>query len=252
MTKIHNTAIIAQSAELAEDVEVGPFSVIHDHVQIGSACKIGTHSIIHSHVRMGTRNQVADHVVLGGNPQDISYQGQETWLEIGDDNIFREYSSVHRSNNNTEVTRIGNGCYIMCNSHIGHNSIIGNEVIITAFAGLSGHVEVGDKAIIGGHAGIHQFCRIGTFAMVAGAAAVTKDVLPYCLLGRDPVEHYRLNAIGLRRAGVTGARYKALEERMRKIREGDKEIYSADTPELEVLNAWLKAPSKRGIHKFIR
>ena len=151
-----------------------------------------------------------------------------------------------------EVTQIGNGCYIMCNSHVGHNCVIGNDVIITAFAGLSGHVEVGDKAIIGGHAGIHQFCRIGTFAMVAGAAAVSKDVLPYCLLGRDPVGHYRLNAIGLRRAGVSGDRYKALEKRMRQIRAGDKQIYDASTPELEVLNAWLASTSKRGIHKFIR
>lgn len=252
MTNIHTTAIIAQSAELADDVEVGPFSIIHEHVKIAAGTKIAAHSVVHSFVRIGERNQIADHVVLGGAPQDISYQGQETWLEIGDDNIFREYSSVHRANNNTEVTRIGNGCYVMCNSHIGHNCIIGNDVIITAFAGLSGHVEVGDKAIIGGHAGIHQFCRIGTFAMVAGAAAVTKDVLPYCLLGRDPVGHYRLNSIGLRRAGVSGERYKLLEKRMRLIRAGNKEIHSADTPELEVLNTWLTSPSKRGIHGFIR
>jgi len=252
MTNIHTTAVIAQSAELADDVEVGPFSIIHDHVKIAAGTKIGAHSVIHSFVRIGERNQIADHVVLGGAPQDISYRGQETWLEIGDDNIFREYSSVHRANNNEEVTRIGNGCYVMCNSHIGHNCIIGNHVIITAFAGLSGHVEVGDKAIIGGHAGIHQFCRIGTLAMVAGAAAVTKDVLPYCLLGRDPVGHYRLNSIGLRRAGVSGERYKLLEKRMRQIRAGDKEMYLADTPELELLNGWLASPSKRGIHGFIR
>ena len=252
MTNIHTTAIISPTAEIADDVEVGPFTVIHGHTQISSGTKIGAHSVIHSYVRMGKRNQVADHVVLGGAPQDISYNGEETWLQIGDDNIFREYSSVHRSNNQDEVTQIGSGCYIMCNSHVGHNCIIGNQVIITAFAGLSGHVEVGDKAIIGGHAGIHQFCRIGSYAMVAGAAAVTKDVLPYCLLGRDPVGHYRLNSIGLRRSGVTGERYKALEKRMRLIRAGDKEIYSADTPELELLNDWLSSASKRGIHKFIR
>ena len=252
MTNIHASAIIAPTAELADDVEVGPYAVIHDHAHISSGTKIGAHSVIHSYVRMGARNQIADHVVLGGAPQDISYDGEETWLQIGDDNIFREYSSVHRSNSQDEITQIGNGCYIMCNSHIGHNCIIGNEVIITAFAGLSGHVEVGDKAIIGGHAGIHQFCRIGSYAMVAGAAAVTKDVLPYCLLGRDPVGHYRLNSIGLRRSGVTGDRYKSLEKRMRMIRAGDKEIHPADTPEIELLNHWLSSASKRGIHKFIR
>lgn len=252
MAKIHSTAIVSRAAELADDVEVGPFSIIHDHVHIGSGTTIAAHSIIHSYVRIGAGNKIADQVVLGGAPQDISYQGQETWLHIGDNNIFREFSSVHRSNSEDEVTRVGHDCYIMCNVHVGHNCLIGNGVILTAYAGLSGHIEVGDKAIIGGHAGIHQFCRIGTYAMVAGAAAVTKDVLPYCLLGRSPVGHYRLNAIGLRRSGVIGERYKLLEKRMRQIRNGDKELYQASTPELEILNQWLSAPSKRGIHKFIR
>ncbi len=252
MTNIHPTAIVSQFAQLANNVEVGPYSIIHDHAHIATGTKIGAHSIIHSYVRMGQRNNIADHVVLGGAPQDLSYHDEETWLEIGDENIFREYSSVHRSNSIEETTRIGSRCYIMCNSHIGHNCVIGNDVIITAFAGLSGHVEVGDNAIIGGHAGIHQFCRIGTFAMVAGAAAVTKDVLPYCLLGRDPVGHYRLNSIGLRRAGITGGQYKALEKRIRQIRDGDNNIYDATTPELEILNTWLMSSSKRGIHKFIR
>jgi len=252
MTKIHSTAIVSPAAELADDVEVGPFSIIHDHVYIGAGTKIGAHSIIHSYVRMGLGNNIADQVILGGVPQDISYQNQETWLHIGDNNIFREFSSVHRSNTEKEVTSIGSDCYVMCNSHVGHNCVIGSGVILTAYAGLSGHIEVGDKAIIGGHAGIHQFCRIGTYAMVAGAAAVTKDVLPYCLLGRNPVGHYRLNVIGLRRAGVTGERYKLLEKRIRQIREGDKQLYEAQTPELEILNQWLSAPSKRGIHKFIR
>ncbi len=252
MTNIHATAIVARNAELADGVEVGPYSVIHEDVSIASGCKIGAHSVIHSYVKLGAANTIADHVVLGGAPQDLSYQGEQTWLVIGNDNIFREYSSVHRSNTAEEVTRIGNGCYIMCNVHVGHNCIIGDDVILTAFAGLSGHVEVGDKAIIGGQAGIHQFCRIGTLAMVAGAAEVTKDVLPYCLLGRDPVAHYRLNTVGLRRAGITGARYKALEQRMRQIREGGKPTTCESTPEIIILDKWLAEPSRRGIYKFIR
>ncbi len=252
MTKIHTTAIISRTAELADDVEVGPYSVIHDHVYIASGTKIGAHSVVHSYVRMDVSNVIADHVVLGGAAQDITYHGQETWLEIGSNNIFREFSSAHRSNNDAEVTSIGNGCYIMCNAHVGHNCVIGNQVIITAYAGLSGHVEVGDKAIIGAKAGVHQFCRIGAYSMVAGATAVTKDVLPYALLGREPVGHYRLNSIGLRRAGITGERYHALENKFRELRQGNKEIQNAETPELELLKTWLAAKSKRGIHKFIR
>lgn len=251
MTNIHSTAIVSQKAQLADGVEVGPYSIVHDHVHIAANTKIGAHNVIHSYVLIGENNQITDHVVLGGAPQDISYQGEETRLHIGDNNIFREYSSVHRANNIEEVTQVGSGCYIMCNAHIGHNCIIGNEVIVTAYAGLSGHVEVGDNAIIGGNAGVHQFCRIGTYSMVAGATAVTKDVLPYTLLGRDPVGHYRLNTIGLRRAGITGERYKALELKFRELRRGNKEIHEANTPELKVLRSWLASDSKRGIHKFI-
>ncbi len=252
MTKIHPTAVVSSSADLADDVEIGPYSIVCDNVRIGAGTLIGSHNIIHSYVSMGARNKITDHVVLGGAPQDISYQGEETWLEINDDNIFREFCSVHRANNDQEATKIGDGCYLMCNTHIGHNCLLGDEVIITAYAGLSGHVEVGNKAIIGGNVGIHQFCRIGAYAMISGFTPVTKDVLPFCLLGRDPVVHYKLNTIGLRRSGITGEKYKALKNRIRQIRAGDRESYPATTKELEILENWLAAPSKRGIYKFLR
>lgn len=252
MTKIHSTAIVSPNAQLDDSVEVGPYSIIHDHVHIAAETKICSHSVIQPFVRIGVGNQISDHVVLGGAPQDISYHGQETWLEIGNKNVFREFSTVHRSNCEDEVTKIGDDCFIMSNAHVGHNCIIGDQVIITSFAGLSGHVQVDDKAIIGAQAGIHQFCRVGTYAMVAGAVAVTKDVMPYSLLGRDPVGHYRLNTIGLRRAGITGDRYKMLEQKFRELREGNKEFPEKASPELEVLKFWFESKSKRGIHKFIR
>ena len=251
MANIHPTAIIADNAELAEDVEVGPYSIVHDNAHIGAGTVIGAHSIIHSYVSIGEGNLITDHVVLGGAPQDISYQGQETWLRIGNENTIREYCSIHRSNNHEEDTTMGSGCYMMCNSHAGHNCHIGNNVIITAFVGLSGHIEVGDNAVLGGSVGVHQFCRIGAYAMVAGFTPVTKDVLPYCLLGRDPVAHYKLNSVGLRRAGIKGERYKALEQRIRQIRSGDTNDLDVDTDEIKLLNAWIDAPSKRGIYKFI-
>tara|TARA_R110002049_G_scaffold124479_1_gene279953 strand:- start:36264 stop:37022 length:759 start_codon:yes stop_codon:yes gene_type:complete len=251
MANIHSTAIVSNSAELADDVEIGPYSIVHANVHIGTGTTIGSHSIIHSYVKMGERNTVADHVVLGGAPQDVSYHGEETWLEIGDENIFREFCSVHRANNDQEITSIGNNCYLMCNTHIGHNCLLGDGVIITAYAALSGHVEVGNKAIIGGNSGIHQFCRIGAYAMISGFTPVTKDVLPFCLLGRNPVVHYKLNTIGLRRAGITGESYKALEKRIRQIRKGDNKNYPATTKELALLEDWLAAPSRRGIYKFL-
>lgn len=252
MANIHPTAIVADSTQLADDIQVGPYSVIHEHAQIGAGTVIGAHSIVHSYVKLGERNQIADHVVLGGAPQDISYQGEETWLEIGDDNQIREFTSIHRSNSQEEKTTVGNNCFLMANIHIGHNCQIGNEVIITTYAGLSGHIEVGDKAVIGGSAAIHQFCRIGPYAMVSGFAPVSKDVMPFCLLGRDPVIHYRLNSVGLRRAGIKGDRYRALEKAIRKLRNDDDLPFETRTPEIELLQTWLAAPSKRGVYKFLR
>lgn len=252
MANVHSTAVVSSAAELADDVEIGPYSIVHDDVHIGAGTRIGSHCVIHSYVRIGEKNRIADHVVLGGAAQDISYHDEETWLEIGDENIFREFCSVHRANNSDEVTKIGSRCYLMCNSHVGHNCIIHDDVIITAYVGLSGHVEIGHHAVIGGNAGVHQFCRIGAYAMVSGFAAVNKDVLPFCLLGRNPVAHYKLNSVGLRRAGIRGESYKMLEKRIRQIREGSFNSQPAASKELEILEKWLAAPSKRGIYKFLR
>lgn len=252
MANIHSTAVVSSSANIAENVEIGPYAVIKEDVHIAAGTSIGPHCVLHSHVRLGENNQIHDHVVLGNAPQDIAYQGEETWLEIGSNNIIREFCSIHRSTNVERATQIGNNCYIMCNSHIGHDCHVGNEVIVTAYAGISGHVEIGDQAVIGGNVGIHQFCRIGSLAMVGAYTPVGKDVLPFSMLGRDPVAHYKLNVIGLRRAGIKGERYRALEKGMQLVRAGKEDQLAGDTKELELLTQWLAAPSKRGIYKFVR
>lgn len=252
MANIHSTAVVSANSDIAENVIVGPYAVIEDQVSIGEGTVIGAHSIIHSFVRLGKRNRIHSHVVLGDLPQDISYQGEETWLHVGNENIIREFCSIHRSTNLDKATRIGSRCYMMCNSHLGHDCQVGDEVIITAYSGISGHVEIGDKAVIGGNVGIHQFCRIGPLAMIGAYTPVGKDVLPYSLLGRDPVAHYKLNAVGLRRAGIKGERYRALEEGMQLVRAGKAEQLKQDTEELKILKQWLATPSKRGIYKFVR
>ena len=252
MANIHSTAVVSSNANIAENVEIGPYAVIEEDVHIAAGTSIGPHCVLHSHVRLGENNQIHDHVVLGNAPQDISYQGEETWLEIGSNNIIREFCSIHRSTNVERATQIGNDCYIMCNSHIGHDCHVGNEVIVTAYAGISGHVEIGDQAVIGGNVGIHQFCRIGSLAMVSAYTPVGKDVLPFSMLGRDPVAHYKLNVVGLRRAGIKGERYRALEKGMQLVRAGKEDQLASDTKELELLAQWLAVPSKRGIYKFVR
>lgn len=252
MPNIHSTAVIADDAQIAADVEVGPYAVIEKNTKIGARTKIGSHSVIHSCVELGEDNLISNHVVLGGAPQDIGYKDEPTWLVIGDRNKIREFTAIHRATNLDQPARIGNDCFIMSNVHLGHDCQVGNGVIITTFAGASGHVHIGDKAVIGGGACIHQFCRIGTLAMVAGLAPVGKDVLPYCMLGRDPTAHFKLNIVGLRRAGIKGDAYRALEHAIQLVRKGKPEEVTSETAELKMLHAWLSAPSKRGIYKFAR
>jgi len=248
----HPTAIIASGAELADDVEVGPYAVIQDQVSIGAGSSIGPHAVIHSHARIGARNRVHAHAVIADTPQDYAYSGEETWVEIGDDNIFREGVTVHRSTDVDLPTRVGSRCFLMAYSHVAHGCQVGDGVIMTNAAVLAGHVEVGAGTIIGGGAAIHQFCRIGSGVMVGGLAGVRKDILPYTMAEGVPALHYRLNSVGLKRAGVNGPRYRVLEQAFRALRAGSKPDLDGETPELQVLKEWLQANSKRGLAGFVR
>ncbi|MCY4419989.1 MAG: acyl-ACP--UDP-N-acetylglucosamine O-acyltransferase [Gammaproteobacteria bacterium] len=252
MPNIHPTAVVSPKAEIDTHVTVGPHSVVEDHVTIHSGTEIGPQCVIHPYVRLGADNQLHAQVVLGGLPQDLSFSGEESWLEIGDGNVFRENCSVHRSTRPDVPTRIGNRCYLMGYSHVAHDCQLGDEVVLTAYVGLSGHIEIGDKANLGGHVGTHQHIRIGTLSMVAGYTPVRKDVMPYCLLGGDPVRHYRLNSIGLRRAGIKGKRYRELEQAYRHLRQGESVESLQGSPEVDLLRDWMLAPSKRGIYGFLQ
>ncbi len=185
-------------------------------------------------------------------PQDLSFSGEATWVEIGDENIIRENCTVHRSTNPDVPTKLGSKCYLMSYSHVAHDCHLGDEVILTAYVGLSRHIDIGDKANLGGHVGTHQFIRIGSMSMVAGFTPVRKDVLPFCLLGGDPVRHFRLNTIGLRRSGIKGERYKKLERVFRHLREGGSIEDQHGTPEIDHLREYMLAPSKRGIYGFLQ
>lgn len=254
MSKIHPSAVVSAKAEVDADVSIGAYSVIEDHVIIKSGTNIGPHCVLHSFVKLGENNQLHSHVVLGGIPQDLLFSEQETWLEIGDENIIRENCTVHRSTNPDKPTRIGSKCCLMTYSHVAHDCQLDDGVILTAYVGLSGHIEIGQNANLGGHVGTHQFIRIGAYSMIAGYTPVRKDVMPYSLLGGNPVRHLRLNTIGLRRAGIKGDRYKALEHAFRDLRSGEaaKDLPKnmQDTTEVDYLREWMLAPSKRGIYGF--
>ena len=166
--EIHPTAIIGERAELGIDVSVGPYSIIENDTIIGDGTRIGSHCTVHPYVRMGVENQISSHADIGGDPQDFKFKGEATWLEIGDRNLIREFSSIHRSNDPDEPTTVGNENFIMGYAHIAHNCRIGNNVILVNYAGLSGHVEVEDRVIVSGGALIHQFVKIGYLAMISG------------------------------------------------------------------------------------
>ncbi|MDT8407811.1 MAG: acyl-ACP--UDP-N-acetylglucosamine O-acyltransferase [Methylococcales bacterium] len=251
MSHIHPTAVIADGVILGEAVTLGPYVVVEAGVQLGDHCVIEAQSVIKSGVRMGRHNHVHAHVVLGDAPQDLTFNPDTpSWLDIGDGNVFREGFIAHRASQPEACTLIGDGCYFMNHSHVAHDCVIGNQVIFANNVALGGHVTVGDRAFLGGAVVVHQFCRIGAFAMVQGTTGLNKDVLPFSMIGGRPARHYRLNRVGLNRAGVSGEAYRTLELAFRRLRQKKSLDDMPETEQLAVLRAWLAATSKRGIHEF--
>ncbi len=191
-------------AELAEDVEVGPFCFVEANVSIGARTKLDAQVTIKSGTTLGEDNIVAHGAVLGGDPQDRKFNSSEsTFLKIGDRNVLREYVTVHRATGDGMATVIGNDNYLMAYCHLGHNVTVRNFVTIANTVGISGHVTIEEYATIGGMAGIHQFTRVGKVAMVGGMSGIGRDVPPFMIVRGFDNEVYDINAVGLRRIGVT-------------------------------------------------
>jgi UDP-N-acetylglucosamine acyltransferase len=199
---IHATAVIHPKAQVHPTARVGAYAVIDADVIIGPECDIGPHVSLSGITHIGARNRFHAGCVIGDAPQDLKYRGEPTQLRVGDDNVFREHVTVHRSSTATGRTSIGHGNLLMVNSHIGHDSIVGNNVILTNGALLGGHVMVEDRAVISGNCLVHQFTRVGAAAMMQGGAAISKDLPPFTV-ARGDNGMCGLNVIGLRRAGIT-------------------------------------------------
>ncbi len=202
MVKIHPTAIVSPKAEIADDVEVGPYAIIGDNVIIDSGTTIGPGTWIKNHVVIGKNNRIGSHVLIGGEPQDVNWKEKIARVEIGDENIIREYVSIHASTSPERTTRIGNNNFLMAYVHVAHDCKIGNGVIIVNYTGLSGFVEVDDHAFISGLSGFHQFVRVGKLAMIGGLSKITQDVPPYFTVTGNPAVARGINVIGMRRKGI--------------------------------------------------
>ncbi|MFM8342346.1 MAG: acyl-ACP--UDP-N-acetylglucosamine O-acyltransferase [Methylomonas sp.] len=249
---IHPTAYIASNVKLGENVSVGPFAVIEEGAVIGANSQIGAHAVVHGRVKMGDANVLHPHAVLGGLPQDLGFKAEtQTWLEIGDRNVFREGVTAHRATVAESSTRIGSDCYFMNNSHVAHDCTVGNKTIFANNVAIGGFVEVGNNVFMGGAVVVHQFCRVGSYAIVQGTTGINMDVIPFMLIGGRPAKHYRLNIVGLRRAGIVGDDYKVLSSAFRRLKNKQSLDDLEVTVQSQYLKDWLAVDSKRGLHGFI-
>ncbi len=214
---VHSTAVIGSDVILGDNIVIGPYAVIEGSIVVGDGTEIGAHAVVSGWTTMGRGNRIFPHAAVGFDPQDKKYKrGDKTLLEIGDYNIFREFSTTHRGTvEGGGVTRVGDNNLFMAYSHVAHDCVVGNGCVLANSGTLAGHVMVDDFVIVGGLSAVHQFCRLGKHAMVGGCSRVVQDVPPYSLCVGGPALVYNLNAIGLRRAGVTADSMKPLKEAFR-------------------------------------
>ena len=257
MTIIHPSAVIHPEAEIGADCEIGPYCVIGEHVVLGSGCCLHSHVVIDGHTRLGSGNEIFPFASIGLKTQDLKWKGGITRTEIGDNNTFREYVTIHSATGDGEVTRVGSRNHILAYCHIAHNVTLGSHIIMSNVATLAGHITVEDHAVVGGLAAVHQFCRIGRMAMIGGCSKVVQDVAPYMMADGNPAETRTINKVGLERNGVSEEAQSALRQAYKILfREGltisnalvRVEAELPQLPEVQHLVAFVRS-SDRGISK---
>jgi UDP-N-acetylglucosamine acyltransferase len=201
--RIHPTALVDKTAELADDAEVGPFAIIGPRCVVGRGSVIEARAMLQENVRLGANVTVGVSSVLGGKPQDLKFRGEVTHVEVGDGTTIREFVTINRGTSQSFKTTVGTGCFIMSYSHVAHDCHVGDGVIMSNSTQLAGHVTVGDYVIISGVCAVHQFVKIGKHAFIGGMSRVQKDVPPFVKAVGDPIKLFGLNSVGLRRRGFS-------------------------------------------------
>lgn len=253
---IHPTAIVHENAIIGKNVEIGPYTIIGDGVEIGDNCWIAPHVVIKGPTKIGQGNKIFQFASVGEDCQDLKYNGEETFLEIGDNNVFRESCTIHRGTAQDQgVTRIGNNNLLMAYVHVAHDCILGDNIILSNNATLAGHTKLANNVIIGGLSALHQFTRVGEFAMIGGCSAVNKDVPPYFMATGNYAQAQGINSVGLKRRGFSSAAimeikraYKAICRKGNTLAEARQEIAAKleTCPELQILYDFISEDS-RGI-----
>ncbi len=209
---IHPTAIIGKRVAISDSAEVHAYAVIEDDVEIGLDCEIGAHAVVKRFTKIGSRNRIFEHAILGGEPQDVKFRGEQSYLEIGDDNLIREFCTLHRASGEEETTRIGSRNFLMVGVHVAHNCVIGDDNIFANEVALAGHINIEDHVFLSNNVGAHQFVRMGRYAMVGGKSKIVQDVLPFFITDGNPARVRGVNSVGLRRADFSEEARRALKD----------------------------------------
>jgi UDP-N-acetylglucosamine acyltransferase len=233
-TTIHPTALVDAGAQIGANVTVGPGAIIGPQCTVGDGCVIGPRAVLEANVRLGQGVRIGIGSVIGGEPQDLKWKGEETWVEIGDRTAVREYATVNRATSHSWVTRVGSDCFLMSYVHLAHDCQLGDGVIISNATQLAGHVIVEDRAIISGLCAFHQFVRVGRHAFVGGCSRIVKDIPPFVKAVGNPAKLYGLNAVGLQRSGFS-------EETLRDLKRAYRLFFNSD---LNVSQAMEKAKAE--------
>jgi UDP-N-acetylglucosamine acyltransferase len=199
--RVHPSALVDVSAQLGDDVEIGPFAIVGPNCRIGDGSVVSARASLERNVTLGTNVKIGVGTVLGGDPQDLKFRGEETFVEIGDNTVIREYSTINRGTSQSFRTTVGKNCFLMSYVHLAHDCHIGDGVIISNGTQLAGHVTVDEKAILSGLVAVHQFATIGRYCFIGGCSRVAKDVPPYVKAVGNPIKLYGLNSVGLERNG---------------------------------------------------
>jgi UDP-N-acetylglucosamine acyltransferase len=248
-------AFVSPEAQIGKDVEIGPFAVINKNVIIGDGCIIDSNATICEYTRIGKNCHIFPSAVIGAIPQDLKFHGEETWTIIGDNNVLREFVTVHRGTASKGKTVIGNNNLIMAYCHVAHDCVLNNHIIMSNATQLAGEVVVDDFAIIGGGTLVHQFTHIGSHVMIQGGSRTNKDIPPYIIAAREPISYCGINSVGLNRRGYTPEQIHTIQEVYRIIYQGGMNTTKAieyveanipQTPERDVIIDFVR-DSARGI-----
>ncbi|MBU4486776.1 MAG: acyl-ACP--UDP-N-acetylglucosamine O-acyltransferase [Candidatus Delongbacteria bacterium] len=246
---IHNTAIVSSKAEIGNNVEIGPFTIVEDKVKIGDNCRIGAHVTLASGTILSKDVKIFNGAVLGTVPQDLKFSGEETTLEIGERTVIREYAFLNRGTKDKFKTVIGKDCFLMAFVHVAHDCFIGDGCIIANGTQIAGHISVGNFTILSGHVLIHQFTQVGSYCMIEGGAKLKRDIPPYLMIAGEPARFSGLNKIGLKRRGFS-------EEDIQKLSDAYRIVYRNGLTTLDAIQKieadYAKDPKVLAISEFLK